>query len=132
MAGGFMACAGGGSGPSTAAGSKGTPGGQGRGAAAASGGQTGVVIVPGDLSVSFNASVKREQYNGMELGDFKGGMTIDSGAIRLNKTGVTLIGAPVEMDAFYKSLSPHQAQLHYHINAKDVNVQRAYKKIKLF
>src|SRR5258708_2714101 len=128
----FMAFAGGGSGPSPAAGPKATPGAQGRGAAAASGGQTGVVIVPGDLSVSFNASVKRVQYNGMELGDFKGGMTIDSGAIRLNKTGFTLIGAPVEMDAFYKSLSPQRAQFDYHINAKDVNVQRAYKKIKLF
>ncbi|HEX9509996.1 MAG TPA: AsmA family protein, partial [Puia sp.] len=128
----FMAFAGGGSGPSPAAGPKATPGAQGRGAAAASGGQTGVVIVPGDLSVSFNASVKRVQYNGMELGDFKGGMTIDSGAIRLNKTGFTLIGAPVEMDAFYKSLSPQRAQFDYHINAKEFNVQRAYKEIKLF
>ncbi|HWK06199.1 MAG TPA: AsmA-like C-terminal region-containing protein [Puia sp.] len=98
----------------------------------ASGGQTGVVIVPADLSVSFSASVKRVQYNGMELGDFKGGMTVDSGAIRLNKTGFTLIGAPVEMDAFYKSLSPQRAQFDYHINAKEFNVQRAYKEIKLF
>ena len=97
-----------------------------------SGGQKGVIIVPADLSVSFNASVKRVQYNGLELGDFKGGMTIDSGAIRLNKTGFTLIGAPVEMDAFYKSLSPQRAQFDYHINAKEFNVQRAYKEIKLF
>ena len=93
---------------------------------------TGVILVPADLSVSFSASVKRVQYNGLELGDFKGGITIDSGAIRLNKTGFTLIGAPVEMDASYKSLSPQRAQFDYHINAKEFNVQRAYKEIKLF
>jgi len=96
------------------------------------GGQTGVVIVPGDLSISFNADVKKVQYNGMDINDFKGGMTIDSGAIRLNKTGFTLIGAPVEMDAAYKSLSPQRAQFDYHINAKEFSVQRAYKEIKLF
>ena len=97
-----------------------------------SGGQKGVILVPADLSLSFSASVKRVQYNGMELGDFKGGMTIDSSAIRLNKTGFTLIGAPVEMDASYKSLSPQRAQFDYHINAKEFSVQRAYKEIKLF
>ena len=98
----------------------------------ASGGQTGVIIVPGDLSISFNADVKKVRYNGMDIDNFKGGMTIDSGAIRLNKTGFTLIGAPVEMDAAYKSLSPQRAQFDYHINAKEFDVQRAYKEIKLF
>lgn len=94
--------------------------------------QTGIVIVPDRLSVSFNASVKKIQYNGMNIGDFKGGITIDSGMLRLNKTAFTLIGAPVEMDAAYKSLSPQRAQFDYHLNAKDFNVQRAYKEIKLF
>ncbi|HTI11972.1 MAG TPA: AsmA-like C-terminal region-containing protein [Puia sp.] len=95
-------------------------------------GQTGVIIVPGDLSVSFNAAVKKIQYNGLDISDFKGGLAIDSGLIRLNKTSFTLIGAPVEMDAAYKSLSPQRAQFDYHINAKEFNVQRAYREIKLF
>ncbi|MES1160646.1 MAG: hypothetical protein ABUM51_07815, partial [Bacteroidota bacterium] len=128
--GGQVSAAGGsanGTSPSTVNGSK-APGGQ----PTAAGGQTGVIIVPGDLSVSFNASVKKVQYNGMDILDFKGGVAIDSGAIRLSKTGFTLIGAPVEMDATYKSLSPQRAQFDYHINAKEFNVQRAYKEIKLF
>lgn len=96
------------------------------------GGQTGVIMVPGDLSVSFNAAVKKVQYNGMDITDFQGGVTIDSGAIRLDTTGFTLIGAPVEMNATYKSLSPQRAQFDYHIDAKNFSVQRAYKEIKLF
>lgn len=102
------------------------------GGPASGGGQTGVIIVPGDLSVSFNAAVKKVRYNGMDIDNFKGGMTIDSGGIRLNKTGFTLIGAPVEMDAAYKSLSPQRAQFDYHIHAKEFDVQRAYREIKLF
>lgn len=96
------------------------------------GGETGVVIVPADLSITFNASAKRIQYNGMDIDSFKGQMVIDSGAIKLNKTGFTLIGAPVEMDAVYKSLSPKRAQFDYHISAKEFDVQRAYREIKLF
>lgn len=131
----FMAFAGTGGTPAGAGGSAG--GGQGSGSpagveGATPAGQTGVIIVPGDLSVSFNADVKKVRYNGMDIDNFKGGMTIDSGAIRLNKTAFTLIGAPVEMDAVYKSLSPQRAQFDYHINAKEFNVQRAYKEIKLF
>jgi AsmA protein len=102
------------------------------GGVSAGGGQTGVIIVPGDLSISFNADVKKVRYSGMDIDDFKGGMTIDSGGIRLNKTSFTLIGAPVEMDAAYKNLSPQRAQFDYHINAKEFDVQRAYKEIKLF
>lgn len=101
-------------------------------AAPASGGQTGVIIVPGDLSITFNAAVKRVQYNGMDITDFKGQMVVDSGSIKLNKIGFTLIGAPVEMDAAYTSLGPSRAQFDYHINAKDFDVKRAYKEIKLF
>jgi AsmA protein len=102
------------------------------GAGPGGGGETGVIIVPGDLSISFNASAKRIQYNGMDIDSFKGQMVIDSGEIKLNKTGFTLIGAPVEMDASYKSLSPKRAQFDYQINAKDFDVQRAYREIKLF
>ena len=95
-------------------------------------GQTGVIIVPTDLSVSLHANIKKIQYNGLNIDDFKGGLTIDSGAVRLDTTAFTLVGAPVQMDASYKSLSPQRAEFNYHIQAKDFDVQRAYKEVRLF
>jgi AsmA protein len=95
-------------------------------------GQTGVVIIPGGLSMDFNARVKKVQYNGIDLNDFSGGMTIDSGKLRMDTTRFTLIGAPVEMNASYQSLSPQRALFDYRIKAKDFDVQRAYREVKIF
>jgi len=95
-------------------------------------GQTGVVLVPAGLSISLNVKVKKVQYNGIDLNDFAGGVTIDSGALRLDTTRFTLIGAPVEMSASYKPLSPARAEFDYKIKAKDFDVQRAYREVKIF
>jgi AsmA protein len=95
-------------------------------------GQTGVIIVPDNLSISFHAMVRRVRYQGIDLEDCKGQLTLDSGKLSLNKTVFTLIGAPVEMDAHYQSLSPQKAQFDYHISAKEFDVKKAYKEIKLF
>ncbi|HEY8972320.1 MAG TPA: AsmA-like C-terminal region-containing protein, partial [Puia sp.] len=97
-----------------------------------SAGQTGVVLVPSGISVSLNAKVKKVQYNGIDLNDFAGGMTIDSGMLRLDTTKFTLIGAPVEMNASYKPLTPARALFDYKIKAKDFDVQRAYREVRIF
>ncbi len=96
------------------------------------GGQPGVILVPGDLAVSFHANVKKVEYNGLNIDSFRGGVSIDSGAIHLDSTNFTLAGAPVEMNASYKSLDPQRALFDYHIQAKDFDVQRAYREVKLF
>ena len=93
---------------------------------------SGVILVPGDLAVGFHADIKKVQYNGLNIDSFKGGVSIDSGVIRLDTTTFTLAGAPVEMNASYKSLSPQRAQFDYHIQAKDFDVQRAYREVPIF
>lgn len=93
---------------------------------------TGVIIVPNNLDMDFTANVATVLYNGLTLTDAKGEMLIKGGTLTLNKTGFTLIGAPVVMDAVYASQSPRKATFDYHINAKDFDVQRAYKEIKIF
>jgi AsmA protein len=99
---------------------------------AAAAGETGVVMVPTDLAVSFGADVKKVIYNGLDIQDLTGGMSIDSGRLKLDTTRFTMIGTKVEMDAWYKSLSPKKAEFDYHIKAKDFDVQRAYREVKLF
>jgi len=93
---------------------------------------TGVVLVPANLSLVFNADVNKLAYNGLELEDFIGEMAIDSGKIKLKQAGFNIIGAPVIMDAEYGSLSPVKAYFNYHINAKEFDIKRAYNEIKLF
>ncbi len=93
---------------------------------------TGVVIVPSNLSLQLTANADRVVYNGIELKNFKGGVNVDSGKLKLNKTGFTLIDAPVTMDATYQTLSPKKAVFDYHIDAQNFDVKRAYNEIKLF
>ena len=94
--------------------------------------QTGVVIIPQGISAVFNAHIKKVRYNGIDLDDFSGGMSVDSGRLRLDTTRFILVGAPVEMNASYQSHSPQKAMFDYRIKAKDFDVQRAYREIKIF
>ncbi len=121
----FMAFGGG------AAATHGSPG-MAAGSAAPAGDSTGVVLVPGNLSVRLNAMVKKVRYNGMDIDSFRGSVTIDSGALRLDTTRFRLAGMAVEMNAVYKSLTSKRATFDYHVQAKDFDVQRAYREIKLF
>jgi len=94
--------------------------------------ETGVVVVPANLSLTFNADAKAITYNSIDLHDFKGEMVIDSGKIKLNKTGFVIVDAPVTMDASYASVTPKKALFSYHINVAEFDIQKAYTQIKLF
>ena len=93
---------------------------------------TGVILVPANLNLNFTADVKKVKYNGMDINDVKGQMTVNNGQIILKQAGFTLIGAPVVMDATYGSVTPQKAYFDYHINAQDFDIKRAYNEIKLF
>jgi AsmA protein len=93
---------------------------------------SGVIIVPHNLNLNFTADVKKVKYNGLTINNSKGQMLINNGTITLKQTGFNLIGAPVNMDADYTSLSPLKAVFNYHISAKDFDIKKAYDKIKLF
>jgi len=93
---------------------------------------TGVVLLPTNLNITFNANISKVLYNDLTLTDAKGQMGIQNGILTLKQTGFTIIGAPVLMDATYQSLSPKKALFDYHIVAKDFDIRRAYNEIKLF
>ncbi|WP_176852009.1 AsmA family protein [Mucilaginibacter sp. OK268] len=92
----------------------------------------GVILVPANLDLDFTANVKKVKYMGLDISDAKGQMSISNGQIILKQTGFTLIGAPVIMDATYGSTTPQKAYFDYHINAKEFDIQRAYKEVKMF
>ncbi|WP_153795993.1 AsmA family protein [Foetidibacter luteolus] len=94
--------------------------------------ETGVVIVPANLSLILNASANKVSYNGLDIKDFKGSLIIDSGKLKMNKTGFTIIDAPVSMEATYGSLSPKKAFFDYHISAQEFDIKKAFNEIKIF
>jgi AsmA protein len=93
---------------------------------------TGVIIIPSDLAVRFHANIKKIEYNGLDIDSFSGGVSMDSGTIHLDTTTFTLVGAPVEMNASYRSQSAETATFDYHLQAKDFDVHRAYTQVRLF
>jgi AsmA protein len=93
---------------------------------------SGVILVPTNLDLAFMANVKKVKYKGLDINDAKGQMNINNGQIILKQAGFNLIGAPVVMDATYGSLSPQKAFFDYHIDAKEFDIQRAYREVKLF
>ncbi len=92
----------------------------------------GVVLVPTNLDILFKAAVNKVTYNGMDLKNAVGEMSIKQGLLNLKQTGFTLIDAPVVLDASYQALNPNRAAFTAHFIAKEFSISKAYKEIKLF
>ncbi|RXK81987.1 AsmA family protein [Filimonas effusa] len=93
---------------------------------------TGVLLIPANLDLKLAAGINKIQYQGLLLSDAQGAVSIDSGRITLDKTGFTVAGCKVNMDALYESLSPMKAHFEYHVNAENFDVKRMYKEVELF
>ncbi|HWW41154.1 AsmA family protein [Pedobacter sp.] len=93
---------------------------------------SGVILIPDNLNVSLTASADAVHYKGMLIKNAKGSLGLNAGVMTLSQTGFNIIDAPVTMDATYKSLTPKSAVFDYHILAKEFDIARAYKEIKMF
>lgn len=99
-------------------------------AAAAPG--SGVILIPDNLNVVLSANIASVYYEGLELKNAEGTLGLDNGTLSLKQTGFNLIDAEVLMDASYKSLTPKSAAFEAHFTAKEFDIAKAYKNIKLF
>ena len=93
---------------------------------------TGVIMIPGNLDLTIKAQADKIHYNDIVLNNFQGGVNIKDSSIELTQTGFELIGCQVVMNGKYRSQSPLRAGFDYKLQAKDFDVQRAYKEIKIF
>jgi AsmA protein len=98
----------------------------------ASKGSSGVVIIPSNLNLKLTAAVKKVTYDSIDLNNFIGGVSISNGTLTLDKTSFEMIGAPVQMDATYSSISPTKASFTYNIDAENFDIRKAYNEIKIF
>jgi AsmA protein len=93
---------------------------------------SGVIMIPGNLDLTIKAGAEKVSYNDIILNHFTGGMNIREGGIELSETGFEIIGCQATMSGKYASTSTLRANFEYKLVARDFDVQRAYKEIKLF
>jgi len=93
---------------------------------------SGVIMIPANLDLAFKADAEKVLYNDVVLSHFTGGLNINPAGIQVTETNFEMIGCQVTMDGKYAPISMLRASFNYHLVAKDFDVQRAYKEIKLF
>ena len=93
---------------------------------------TGVIQVPKNVDLTIKADADKIRYSDVTLQHFLGGVNIRNGEIELTETGFELIGCQVSMKGKYVPQSFTRAEFEYSLQAKDFDVQRAYKEIKIF
>jgi AsmA protein len=93
---------------------------------------SGVIVIPQNLDLTIKAEADKILYNDVMLNQFTGGVLIRDGGIQLSETGFEIIGCKATMSGKYTSTSMTRANFEYKLVAKEFDVQRAYKEIKLF
>lgn len=94
--------------------------------------ETGVIIVPFNLDLQFQANAQKLNFNELSLNQAKGTMSIKNGKLTMQNTGFNLIGCDVTMNAKYQASTPKKANFEYDIKASDFDIKRAYNEIKIF
>ncbi|TDE41991.1 hypothetical protein E0I26_14840 [Flavobacterium rhamnosiphilum] len=94
--------------------------------------ETGVILIPSNFDLRFQANAQKVNFNGLTLNDAKGALQMKNSKLNMQNTGFNLIGCAVTMNAKYKGITPKKAQFEYEIKASDFDVKRAYNEIKIF
>ena len=94
--------------------------------------ETGVIMIPTNLDLKFQANAQKVNFNELTLKDAKGSINMNKGVMTMQNTGFNLIGCAVNMNAKYQASTPKKAQFEYDIKAADFDIKRAYNEIKIF
>jgi len=94
--------------------------------------ETGVIIIPSNLDLKFQANAQKVNFNELTLKDAKGSMNIKKGVLTMQNTGFNLIGCAVNMNAKYEASTTKKAIFEYDIKASNFDIKRAYNEIKIF
>jgi len=94
--------------------------------------ETGVIMIPPNLDLQFQANAQKVNFNDLSFKEAKGAMTLKKGTLTMKNTGFNLIGCAVNMNAKYHANSTKKAYFEYDIKAADFDIKKAYKEIKLF
>lgn len=94
--------------------------------------ETGVIMIPTNLDLKFQANAQKVNFNELTLKDTKGYLNMKKGVLTMQNAGFNLIGCTVNMNAKYQASTAKKAQFEYDIKASDFDIKRAYNEIKIF
>ena len=94
--------------------------------------ETGVIMIPSNLDLKFQANAQKVNFNELTLKNAKGCMNMKKGVLTMQNTGFNLIGCDVNMNAKYQASTTKKALFEYDIKANDFDIKRAYNEIKIF
>ncbi|MDN3678094.1 AsmA-like C-terminal region-containing protein [Flavobacterium paronense] len=94
--------------------------------------ETGVIVIPSNFDLQFHAVADKLNFQDLTLEKLNGNMLINNGKLMLKNSSFDIVGSNVKMDIVYGSESPNKASFDFKILAKDFDVKRAYKEVKLF
>lgn len=93
---------------------------------------SGVIVIPTNLDLNFQANAQKVNFNELTLNQAKGTMTIKNGKLTMQNTGFNLIGCAILMNANYQANTTKKAQFEFDIKASDFDIKKAYNEIAIF
>jgi AsmA protein len=93
---------------------------------------SGVVLLPTDLDLSLEASIKEIFYGQTKLENFSGELALQKGKLLLKKTKIGIAGATISMEGDYTPVNLRKATFGMTFKADSFDVKRAYNEVPLF
>lgn len=94
--------------------------------------ETGVIVIPSNFDLQLMAKADKVNFQDLTIEKLNGNMYLSKGKLILKNSSVNIIDCNVKTDVVYASETPNRASFDFKINAKDFDVKRAYKEVKLF
>ena len=94
--------------------------------------ESGVVVIPPNLDLEFDAAAGKVNFEDLLLEKLSGNMVLNQGQLTLKNSSLDIIGCNVKTNVVYASETPNRANFDFKITAKDFDVKRAYKEVKMF
>ena len=94
--------------------------------------ESGIIVIPSNFDLQFHAAVDKINFQDLTLEKINGNMLISKGKLIMKNNSFDIIGSNVKMDIVYGSETTNKASFDFKILAKDFDVNRAYKEVKLF
>lgn len=93
---------------------------------------SGIVLLPTDLDLTLEASIKEIFYGETKLENFSGELALQQGKLLLKKTKVGIAGATISVEGNYVPVNLRKATFSMTFKADSFDVKRAYNEVPLF
>ncbi|HCW06436.1 MAG TPA: outer membrane assembly protein [Cytophagales bacterium] len=91
-----------------------------------------VIEVPKNLNFIFDSKIGYVKYEDLTITNMDGDIVVKDGVLSLNETGFNSLNAKFSFDADYNTRDLNHPLFDMKLNVSDLDINRAYKEVKLF